>query len=141
MYHRRRVGKVHPNETIGIGHAIGSAESSFVLALFRNSRNDDVRGLFRSRRFCVLWLLGIKARCRLSDGGNPLAAILSPRADAASNLAPNDNVLVGVAGNFAKADGLTAVEASELVAWLHVSGFVSVEVVHDANRCSVRWNR
>jgi hypothetical protein len=64
--------------------------------------------------------------------------IISPRVDAASNLAPNGSLVVA-ASNLAKAGGLTETEASELVAWLHEVGYHSIELVHEADRCSVQW--
>jgi len=66
--------------------------------------------------------------------------ISSPRRDSASKLAPNSGQK-HACRNFAKADGLTEREATELIAWLHEAGYASIEVVHEATQCSVRWSK
>ena len=41
----------------------------------------------------------------------------------------------------AKAEGLTPEEARDLVAWLQESGYKSIEMIQEADRCSVIWSR
>ena len=67
-----------------------------------------------------------------------MAIILTPRLDAASKLAPN-TIQAGHADNFAKAEGLTESEASQLVAWLQEAGYRSIELVQESSQCSVQW--
>jgi hypothetical protein len=69
-----------------------------------------------------------------------MGAILSPRVDALSKLQPNLQ-LQAKGKPVAKAEGLTVDEALELTAWLKESGYDSIEVIHEADHCSVLWSK
>jgi hypothetical protein len=69
-----------------------------------------------------------------------MGAILSPRIHALSKLQPNMQ-LGSRAKPVAKAEGLTADEARQLAAWLEEEGITSIEVIHEAEHCSVIWQK
>jgi hypothetical protein len=67
-----------------------------------------------------------------------MAALISTRADEASQLLPN--VKPGaVDTHLARADGLTEDEAAQLAKWLTAEGYGSIEVLHEADHACVVW--
>jgi len=69
-----------------------------------------------------------------------MAATLSPRVDVISRLQPK-LLLHSPEKPLARAEGLTADEALALTAWLKGAGYGSIEVVHEADHCSVLWSK
>jgi hypothetical protein len=69
-----------------------------------------------------------------------MGAILSPRVDAISKLQPNLQ-MVSSGKPVARAEGLTEDEALELKAWLQEAGYASIEIIHEADHCSVLWSK
>jgi hypothetical protein len=68
-----------------------------------------------------------------------MGAILSHRVDAISK--QTNLQQQGTGKPVAKAEGLTVDEAMELTAWLKEAGYVSIELIHENDLCSVLWSK
>jgi hypothetical protein len=69
-----------------------------------------------------------------------MSAILSPPWAMLSISRPT-KCSIAIDDHLAKADGLTLDEAQKLALWLEEAGFGPIEVVYEADQCSVMWKK